>query len=327
MKGVQILGQRGLDAHVTLTTTLAQPTPTGNELLIRVHSAGITGDELSWTEVYKPSNLRIPGHDISGTITALGPEYSGPFRVGDAVFAMLAAERGMGQAEYAIAKPDEVARKPVALSHAQAAALPIPVLTAWEALFRHAGEHLKNGGEGKRILVTGASGAVGLVLVQIAKKVLGTQVVALASQGKHALLKKMGTDEVVDYKLADWETQLEKVDLVFDMAGGEVLTKSWRVVKEKGCVVTVADPPPRWALEKDVVPEELAFAPGVRYVYFVLSTDADALGRVGELIDKGEVKPLPVVEYPADQAVEAWAAARQRNREGKVVINFVTETA
>lgn len=324
MQGVQIVGQRDLDAHITLTNTLPLPTPHADELLIRVHSAGITGDELSWTEVYKPENLRIPGHDISGVIASLGPEYTGSLSVGDAVFAMLATERGMGQAEYAIAKPDEVARKPASLTHAQAAALPIPVITAWEALFRHAGQL----GAGARILVTGASGAVGLMLVQVAKKVLGAHVVALASAGKHALLREVGADEVVDYKSPEWETQFEKVDAVFDMAGGEVLAKSWRAVKDKGCVITVADPPPRWALEKDVVPEELAFAPEVRYVYFVISADADALGRVGDLIDKGSVKTLPVVEYPADKAVEAWAAARQRNREGKVVINFVTgETA
>jgi NADPH:quinone reductase-like Zn-dependent oxidoreductase len=64
---------------------------------------------------------------------------------------------------------------------------------------------------------------------------------------------------------------------------------------------------------------------GVRYVYFVLRTDSDVLAKVADLIDRGEIKPLPVVEFPVSRAVEAWEFAAQRNRKGKVVINFVSE--
>ncbi|KAK1750340.1 hypothetical protein QBC47DRAFT_393943 [Echria macrotheca] len=315
MKAVQILGERGKH-QLALSDSLPRPTPAGKELLIKVHAAGITADEVSWVEVYKTPS-RIPGHDISGTIAQLGPDYSGPFTVGDAVFAMLHADRGQGMAEYALASAEEVAPKPKTISHAQAAALPIPVVTAWEALFRHA--ELKSRA---RILVTGASGAVGQMLVQIAKHVVDAEVVALGSVQKHELLRELGAAEVVDYNVENWDETIKEVDAVFDTAGGLVLSKSWKVVKGDGVIVTVADPPPAWAFTKEL-PTELSSKPGVKYIYFVLEPDSAALEKVGDLIDRGAVKTLPVVEYPVSEALEAWKAAGQRSRKGKVVINFV----
>src|SRR4051794_28413060 len=116
MKAVQILGERG-SHRLALSSSLSKPVPKANEILIKVHAAGITADEVSWVEVYKTPS-RIPGHDISGVVEELGPGYDGPLSIGDEVFAMLDADRGEGQAEYAVASSKETARKPETISHA-----------------------------------------------------------------------------------------------------------------------------------------------------------------------------------------------------------------
>ncbi|KAM7200743.1 zinc-containing alcohol dehydrogenase [Rhypophila sp. PSN 637] len=324
MKAIQVLGPKSNPQIVLNPSFPDLPPPSGSQILIKVYSAGITHDEITWPEVYKTAS-HIPGHDISGVITALGPSYAGPLKLGDEVYAMLHVDRGQGQAWYVLVDggDEEVVRKPESLSHAQAAALPIPVLTAWEALFVHVGEE-RLGKEGARVLVTGASGAVGLILVQLARLKFGElEIVALASESNFERLRELGASECVDYRVPDWEEKVGKVDVVIDMAGGEVLSKAWEVVKSPGgVIVTVADPAPAWAFGK-AVPEELETHPGVRAVYFVVGLNAEALKKVGELIDLGKIKALPVVEFPVEKALDAWEFAGKRSRNGKVVINFV----
>ncbi|UNI13302.1 NADPH:quinone reductase [Purpureocillium takamizusanense] len=317
MKAVQILGDKSAPS-VVLNDNMPQPTATGSDILIRVHAAGVTADEVSWPEVYNTRN-RIPGHDISGVVSALGPSYAGPLAVGDDVFAMLAADASQGgQAEYAVASPAEVTRKPAAISHAQAAALPIPALTAWEAIFQHAKLE-----KGARVLVTGASGAVGVQLVQLAKQLLGAEVIALASSRNHSFVEELGASRVVDYNATDWEDAVDSVDAVFDTVGGETLAKASKTVRDGGAVVTVADPPPPWASGK-AKPELSEAKPHVNWVYFVVTASGENLGKVAELLQTGSVKPLKVTEFPIDKAVEAWEFGRQRGRSGKVVITFVS---
>ncbi|KAL2257301.1 hypothetical protein VTK26DRAFT_366 [Humicola hyalothermophila] len=346
MKAIQIIGPKS-EPTVTLNGSSPLPTPdsSGSEILIRVHSAGLTADELTWPELWSPVHnpTHVPGFEVSGVIAELPPSYTGPLAVGDEVYAMLHTDRGKGQAEYVYARPGVVARKPRSLSFAQAAALPIPALTAWEALFKRAwpsglpssSSSSSSSSSPLRVLVTGASGAVGSMVVQLAKKlkVIGkeVQVVALASAAKHEYLRELGADETVDYhddnETGGWERKvgIKSVDAVFDAAGGDVLAKAWATVKDDGVVVTVADPPPAWAMDAGpgAVPKELEGRPDVRYIYFIVSPDREALDKIASLIDEGTVKPLPVVEYPVDKAVEAWDLARQRGRQGKVVVNFV----
>ncbi len=121
--------------------------------------------------------------------------------------------------------------KPPSISHAPAAALPIPFLTAWEAIFQHA--KLRRG---SKVLVTGASGAVGLVLVQIAARHLDCEVVALAAAKNHKHLKSLGANVVVDYSTVNWEESIQEVDAVFDTVGEEVLSKSWKCLRTNGSI-------------------------------------------------------------------------------------------
>lgn len=317
MKAVQVTGSKS-NPRVTLTDSFPQPVATGTQILIQVHAAGITADEVTWPELYDTST-RIPGHDVSGVVKALGPDYNGPLSVGSEAYAMLRASADQGgQAEYVTAAPDEATLKPSSISHAEAAALPIPVLTAWEAIHEHA--RLQHG---SRILVTGASGAVGLMIVQLAHHLFGAEVIGLASPRNHELLTEIGVSLAVDYNLPDWEDEIGHVDAVFDTVGGQTLNRSWSAVKEDGVVVTVADPPPPWAFDRGE-PDELKEHPGVRWVYFILSPQAEPLSTVATLIDKGTIRHIPVEVFEAAGAIEAWEYASRRGRGGKAVIRFVS---
>ncbi|KAF5649030.1 reticulon-4-interacting 1 like mitochondrial [Fusarium sp. NRRL 52700] len=312
MKAVQILGDMS-SPQLTINHSIEEPEPVNSDILVRVHAAGVTGDEVMWGETYRRPS-RIPGHDISGVITAFGPNYSGPLQIGQEVFAFLSAHTGAGQADYIIGTPDEVALKPASLSHCEAAALPIPVLTAWEVL-DHADIHA-----GTRILVTGASGAVGQQFLQLIKHLTGAYVIALASATNKHLLGDV-PDEIVDYKTSNWETSVKEVDVVFDTVGGEILARTWETVKSDGVIITIGDPAPSWAFGGDEPSESLSL-PGVKYKYFIVSPNVHRLGEVAKLFDEGVLKPLAVKTFPFEQAVEAWEHARQRGKGYKVVIEF-----
>jgi NADPH:quinone reductase-like Zn-dependent oxidoreductase len=301
--------------EITINHHIPKPTPVNSDILIHVHAAGITGDETTWPEVYQ-TPTRIPGHDISGTIISFGPGYRGTLEIGQDVFALIAADRGEGQAEYVVCTAEEVAPKPASLSHAEAAVLPIPTLTGWEAIQNF----LKIKSE-MRVLVTGASGSVGRQFVQLVKHLTSAHVIALASTRNHSILHDLGADEVIDYVSSGWQTTVKPVDFVFDTVGGEVLSKTWETVKEDGTIITVGDPAPAWAFGNDEAPESLKY-PGVKYKHFIVSPNAKRLADVASMLDKGLLKPLDVRGFPFDQGVAAWDCARQRGRDYKVVIEF-----
>ncbi|KAJ4322852.1 hypothetical protein N0V84_004616 [Fusarium piperis] len=317
MKGVQILGDKSCPKIVT-NNSLKNPEPGNGDILVQVYAAGITGDEVLWPEVYN-TPTRIPGHDISGVVSALGPSYLGPLRIGQEVFAFLDADRGQGQAHYVICSPVEVTLKPASISHAEAAALPIPVLTAWEAMAEHGRVQ-----SDMKVLVTGASGAVGILFVQFVKQVVGAYVIALASARHHTTLTKLGANKVVDYNTPNWERLISDVDVVFDTVGGDILAKTWETVKEDGVIVTVGDPPPPWAFGQGTAVESVG-NPGVRYMHFIVSANTERLRKASEMIDGGRIKALAVRAFPFHEAEQAWLYAQQRSRGHKVVIEFEDE--
>ncbi|GKU06859.1 hypothetical protein FLAG1_09736 [Fusarium langsethiae] len=314
MRAIQILGDVS-SPKITINPSMHKPIPINSDILVHVHAAAITGDETTWPEVYQ-TPTRIPGHDISGTIVSFGPAYKGNLKIGQDVFALIAADRGEGQAEYVVCTAEEVAPKPSSLSHAEASVLPIPTLTAWEAF-----ENFPEIGSDMRVLVTGASGAVGRQFVQLARRLTQAHVVALASTRNHNVLRDLGADEVKDYTSPLWEDSLAPVHLVFDTVGGEVLSKTWETVQEGGKIITVGDPAPAWAFGNDEAPESLKY-PSVKYKHFIVSPNAKRLADVAGMLDKGLLKPLDVRRFQFDQGVAAWDCAKQRGRDYKVAIEF-----
>jgi NADPH:quinone reductase-like Zn-dependent oxidoreductase len=208
MHAVRLHGKEGI-ATLTLDE-LDAPRPAGGEVLVRVHAAAITRDELEWPVDRLPA---IPSYEVSGVVEELGPAV-GDITIGDEVYALTPFDRDGAAAEYVVVPAALLGPKPSALSHVESAALPMPGLTAWQGLFEHGGLEA-----GQRVLIHGCSGGVGRVAAQLA-----------AERGA----------EVVEMSSAEAAT----VDLVFDTVGGDLLRSSEALVRPGGRVVSVAEEPP-----------------------------------------------------------------------------------
>src|SRR3954464_9527364 len=182
----------------------------------------------------------IPGHEFSGVVEQIGSDVA-PYAPGDAVF----GTSDMGAyAEYLAVKPAVIVRKPSSLSFEEAASVPVASQTAWEGLFTHG--HLE---KGQTILIHGGAGAVGAYAVQLASHA-GATVIATASGDDEAYLKSIGASRVINYREDQFDKVLrEKVDVVFDLVGGDTQNRSFLVLKEGGRLVSTTQP---------VSPEETA---------------------------------------------------------------------
>ncbi|MDB5524566.1 MAG: NADPH:quinone reductase [Rhizobium sp.] len=158
-----------------------------------------------------------PGMDFAGVVREVGSEVT-DFAVGDRVFGATLITRGGSYAEYVTAPAAIVAHVPENIPLGIAAAVPLAALTAWEATFNAA---QRDGRAGNRVLIQGGAGGTGTFAVQFAKQ-CGAYVIATSSAHNHDLLRKLGADEVVDYRGARFEDVVDPVDAVIDLVGGDV---------------------------------------------------------------------------------------------------------
>jgi NADPH:quinone reductase-like Zn-dependent oxidoreductase len=251
------------------------PKPRPGELLIRVRAAGVTPTELEWQPTThnpdgSPRKNAIPAHEFSGDVCARGDGIE-DVEVGQPVYGMNDWYQEGALAEFCVAPATSVANKPKSLSYEQAATVPIGALTAWQALTTHG--HLRSG---ERVLIHGGAGGVGLFAVQFAKH-LGAHVIATAAAATIPLVKKLGADEVIDYRGARFDLHLRNIDLVLDTVGGETLERSWNVLKPAGRLVTVASGIPSDAPQR------------TKDAFFIVQPDGKRLTEIAELLDSGKL--------------------------------------
>ncbi len=284
-----------------------RPEPGLNEVLVRVHAAGVnpvdwktraSGGLIEW------GDLPVVGWDVSGTVEAVGPGV-GVFRPGDEVFGMpLFPRQAGGYAEYVVAPARHLAPKPAGLTHVEAAALPLAALTAWQALVDTADVR-----PGERVLVHAAAGGVGHFAVQIAKA-RGAYVIGTASAGKHDLVRELGADEVIDYRAVPFEDAVSEVDVVLDGLGGETAERSLKVLRPGGRLITLPGP--------DDVP---AGAPdGVRAVWVLVEPDHLGLREIAALVERGALRPVVEAVLPLAEAAKAHELGEQGRTTGKIVL-------
>ncbi|MFC8292157.1 NADP-dependent oxidoreductase [Streptomyces sp. NPDC057242] len=283
-----------------------RPGPGLNEVLVRVHAAGVnpvdwktraSGALIGWGAV------PAVGWDVSGTVEAVGPGV-GHLRPGDEVFGMPLFPRQAGAyAEYVVAPARHLAPKPASLTHVEAAALPLAGLTAWQALVDAADVR-----PGERVLVHAAAGGVGHLAVQIAKA-RGAHVIGTASAAKHALVRELGADEVVDYREVRFEDVLRDVDVVLDGIGGETAERSLKVLRPGGRLITLPGP--------DDVP---AAPEGVRAVWVLVEPDHLGLRELAALVERGELRPVADTVLPLAEAAKAHAIGEEGRTTGKIVL-------
>ena len=275
------------------------PDPGPGELLVQVRATAITAGELAWPETWPA----IPCHDLSGVVAATGDGAAG-WRPGDDVYGLVGFDRPGAAAEYVTAPATDLAPKPVSVDYLAAAAVPLGGLTAWQALYEHAGLR-----PGQHVLVLGGAGGVGAYAVQLAA-LAGARVTATASARDLAFVTGLGARDVLDYS-GRFEDQVRDVDVVIDLVGGSTTARSWPTLRSGGTLVAIAEEPDPANGGRD----------DVRGVYFVVRPDGGQLRELANLVDKGQLRPVVSTVFDLGALPEAFRAQRGDRPPGKVVIS------
>jgi NADPH:quinone reductase-like Zn-dependent oxidoreductase len=310
-------------ADVLVLDDVAVPVVGDDEVLIRVHAAGVGPDvwhlmtglpyfvRLMGIGLRKPK-ARVPGWDVAGRVETVGKDVTG-FQPGDEVFGTC---RG-SFAEYACARPENLAAKPANLTFEQAAGVPVSGCTAVHGL-RDEGELQA----GQTALIIGASGGVGTFAVQLAK-VFGAQVTGVCSTTKVDLVRSLGADHVIDYTREDFTHGGQRYDLILDTAGRRALSYLRHVLTPKGTLVIVGGEGGgrlTGGFERQLRAALLSPFVGQR-LRAVMSTERqEDLRYLKDVIEAGELTPVVSRTYPLAEAAKALSDADEGHGRGKTVI-------
>jgi NADPH:quinone reductase-like Zn-dependent oxidoreductase len=322
---------------LSLNTSAPIPASTSPSLLIRVHSTAITNGELTWAPFVNWPENHIPCYDVSGTVvdilSASPPKHN--FKLGDRVYGRINAAREGAAGEFASLLLSEAALVPQGLNMQDAAAVPMSAHTAWQALFEHglltgsfsptSVPHVKEDGEavlgqaqGKRVLVLGAAGGVGIMAVQMAK-LAGAWVAGTAGPRNKMFLEELGVDEVIDYTQTSVKEHVRlhrdgakaKFDLVFDCVGGGAMMDGWYGVKDHGTYISIV---PGFKEPDEGKPI------GIKSVWFVMEARGEELERIGKFFTKGLLKATVDSVWKLDEYQRAFEKTGSGHARGKVVM-------
>jgi NADPH:quinone reductase-like Zn-dependent oxidoreductase len=284
-----------------------QPEPTPDDVLVKVHAAGVntvdwvTREGYLWYPVPLPMTL---GWDVAGEVAAVGANVRN-FQPGDAVYGMIQF-RGGAFAEYALLRESELALKPKRLDFVEAAALPAVALTAWQTLVDIA--QVKTG---QTVLVQAAAGGVGSVTVPLAKH-LGAHVTGTASAANEAFVRELGVDVFIDYQTTRFEEVVHDIDVVIESMGADTLERSYGVVKPGGILIELRQQPS----------EERAAQHGIRTQLFAVQPSREQLGEIAALVDAGVVKAHVSKVLPLDEVRQALDLSQSGHVRGKIVLTI-----
>ncbi len=310
---------------------LPAPTPGPGELVFRMEAASVNPVDFKIRQGMLRAIQSYPmpailGNDAAGVVTALGPGVTG-FAPGERVAARLDKARMGGFAEFVLARPEHLAKIPEGVSFAEAAAVALAGLTAWQCLTEVL--RLK---AGERVLIHAGAGGVGHLAIQLAHG-LGAHVTTTASAARHDWLRELGAVQCIDYRTADFTRVCEPFDAVLDSMGGETLLRSIAHTRRGGRVVSVGDlPTPEvasdygkpwlapvfWLISRK--PRAAARAQGVAYRYWFMREDGAQLAMLLERIAQGALKVRIEREFPLAQAAEALRLSESGRVQGKLVI-------
>jgi NADPH:quinone reductase-like Zn-dependent oxidoreductase len=285
---------------------IEKPAPKDNEVLVKVHATTVTiGDTImrsfnlpirGWKKVmarlilgWRKPKRHILGMELAGVVESVGKEVT-RFRFGDAVFASTFAVNFGGYAEYKCLSDDGViAAKPANLTYEEAAAVPGAGQTAWHCLKKGKIQ------PGQKVLIYGASGAVGTFAVQLASRYFEADVTGVCSGANLELVRSLGAGRVIDYTRQDFTQSGKTYDVIFDAVGKLSPAQGKKALKPGG-------------------------------VYINVHTDSDGGEKLEymiilkELIEAGKIKAVIDRVYPFDQIVEAHRYVEQGHKKGNVVI-------
>jgi len=303
MRAVRIHEKAGPEALVV--EEAPYPHTAENDVVIRVHAASFTPGELNWPSTWKDRAGRdrgpvIPGHEVSGEVAELGAGTTG-LTLGQRAFGLTDWARDGTLAEYVAVEARNLAPLPASIDHIRGAALPMAGLTAWQALFDHAGLR-----PGQTVLVHGAGGAVGDLAMQLARQA-GARVVGTGRERDRAAVLEGGAERFASVDDERFEDVAGQVDVVLDTIGGEVLDRSAAVVRPGGTLVSVTAPP-------RVRP------PGGRALYFVVEPNRGQLADLARRVQQGELTPKVGAVRTLAETRDAFG--RKQGVPGKTIIRI-----
>ena len=307
MKAVSIAQHGG--PEVLVYGDFPDPKAGPGQVVVDIHAASINGADWKVRAGGSYGTLTtfpyILGRDFSGVVSTVGEGVT-DFKSGDAVFGVLDRDQEGTYCEKLATKASIIAKKPDNVSHVDAAALALIGLTALISV-----EDTLKLQKGETILIQGGAGGVAGFAIEVAKHI-GARVITTASAANHAYVKKLGADQVIDYRAQDVAKVLSGIDCVFDTVGGDVTQKSFAVLKPGGRAAFIASgakapPSPR----ADV--SSLRPAVGRSRAH---------LDRIMHLLSVGAVHVPEVKLYDLKQAQEAHRVSEGRHLRGKLVFKI-----
>ena len=298
------------------------PEATEDRVLVRVHASSVNAHD--WHMLRgKPYLARMGGQgfrrptssglglDVAGIVEAVGPDVS-HLKVGDHVF----GSRSGAFAAYVSTK--NVVTMPAGLSFEGAAALPVAGFTALQAV-RDKGEVRA----GQRVLVNGAGGGVGSLVVQVAKA-FGAEVTAVTSSGNLELVSSLGADHVIDYTREDFTRSGRRHDVIFDVGGNRSLAAMRRALSPTGTLVMIAPGAGQWVGPLVRIAGALLISrfSDQRLRPFLSSVSMEDLLVLREMVEAGTLRPVIDRTFPYEQIPDAIRYVETGRSRGKVVITI-----
>lgn len=313
---------------------IPRPAIKPNEILVQVHAVGLNPiDNKIPTGAFKPIiKLQLPatmGSDVAGVVVEVGSRVT-KFNVGDAIFASV-FDLGTGTlAEFAVVPEYAAAPKPANLDFVEAASIPMVGLTAWQALKERA--QVK---PGQKVFIPAGSGGIGTFAIQLAKY-LGAQVGTTTSTANINLVKRLGADEVIDYKQQEFEDVLRGYDVVLGTVKGDGVKKSLQILNPNASVVSLIGPPDAafarargmnfvmkfifGLLSRKIINQ--ARQRGAEYSFLFVHPDGRQLAEIGKLLEESHIRPVIDRVFPFTQTKEALAYLDAGRAKGKVVVQL-----
>jgi NADPH:quinone reductase-like Zn-dependent oxidoreductase len=309
-----VFNRFGGPEELHIRKNIPEPKPKDDEVQVRLRYAGVNPIDWKVRQGYlkdmAPHNFPvIPGWDGSGIVTALGSHVR-HLKIGDEVFGRFRTDeiKWGTYAEYSVSQEKYVAIKPKEITFKEAAALPIPGLTAWQALFEFAKLQPK-----QTVVIYAAAGGVGGMAVQLAHY-KGAKVIGIASKQNHEYVFSQGATHVIDYtkenavkKVLEFEPK--GVDVVFDCVGGKACEESLPFIKTGGCLVSIAN----FEVEK-------FSSPKLRAGSISAYPNADQLKEIALLLVEKKIKAPEITEFELDEAKNAQELSQTGHVRGKIVL-------
>lgn len=284
----------------------AKPTPKANDVLVRVHAAGVLPADWKrhrglFEGIHTTTFPYVPGSAFSGVIEAVGDAVS-DFSAGQAVFGRT---NNGAYAEYTAAGLELLAVKPEGLNFTDAATLSGGATTAWMTLF-----DALNLQAGQRILIHGGAGGVGSFAVQFAHW-KGAEVISTTSTANVEYVRSLGADTVIDYTITPFDEVVRNVDVVFDTIGGDTQARSWNVLKQGGALASIVQPPS----------QEKAQEIGGQGLWPRRVARGAELSAIADLIVAGTVKATIQTILPLAEAPQAHELSETGHGRGRIVLH------